>query len=92
MHFEWDEEKNEINQQKHSIGFEEAQYAFADPQRIVAKDESHSTITEDRFFCYGKIGSMIATVRFTHRKNKIRIIGAGYWREGKKIYEQANKI
>ncbi|WP_297823748.1 hypothetical protein [uncultured Paraglaciecola sp.] len=25
-------------------------------------------------------------------KNRIRIFGAGYWRKGKKIYEQENKI
>ena len=32
----------------------------------------------------------IVTVRFTVRNNKIRIIGAGYWRKGKKIYEKEN--
>jgi hypothetical protein len=30
------------------------------------------------------------TVRFTYGKSKIRIIGAGYWRKGKKIYEKEN--
>jgi hypothetical protein len=30
------------------------------------------------------------TVRFTYRKGRIRIFGAGYWRKGKKIYEQQN--
>jgi hypothetical protein len=28
------------------------------------------------------------TVRFIVRGSKVRIIGAGYWREGRKIYEQ----
>jgi hypothetical protein len=32
------------------------------------------------------------TVRFTYRGNTIRIIGAGYWRKGKKIYETSNKV
>jgi hypothetical protein len=32
------------------------------------------------------------TVRFTYRDDKIRIIGAGYWRKGKQIYERENKI
>jgi len=27
------------------------------------------------------------TVRFTYRGSVIRIIGAGYWRKGRKIYE-----
>lgn len=34
---------------------------------------------------------MILTVRFIYRENKIRIIGAGYWRKGKKTYEEKNK-
>ena len=31
-------------------------------------------------------------VRFTYRKDTIRIIGAGYWRKGRRIYETQNKI
>jgi hypothetical protein len=31
-------------------------------------------------------------VRFTYRGSVIRIFGAGYWRKGKQIYEQANQI
>jgi hypothetical protein len=31
-------------------------------------------------------------VRFTVRGDAIRIFGAGYWRKGKKIYEQENGI
>jgi uncharacterized protein len=27
----WDEEKNQINQRKHGLSFEAAQYVFADP-------------------------------------------------------------
>ena len=30
----------------------------------------------------------ILTVRFTYREHLIRIIGAGYWRRGKKAYEE----
>jgi hypothetical protein len=32
----------------------------------------------------------VMTVRFTWRSRKIRIFGAGYWRKGKAIYEEAN--
>ena len=31
-------------------------------------------------------------MRLTYRKYVIRIIGAGYWRKGKRIYEQENQI
>jgi hypothetical protein len=34
----------------------------------------------------GKVKGGIMTVRFTYRDRKIRIIGAGYWRKGKKTY------
>ena len=43
---------------------------------------------ESRFFCIGKTAGKILTVRFTYRGNDIRIIGAGYWRKGKLIYEK----
>jgi uncharacterized protein len=89
--FEWDQEKNEFNQKKHGISFEEAQFAFSDTNRIIAKDLEHSE-KEERYYCFGNIEGSIVTVRFTYRNNKIRIIGAGYWRKGKQIYEKQNKI
>jgi len=89
--FEWDENKNILNQRKHGISFEEAQYAFSDAHRIIAKDKEHSE-DEERYYCFGKIDNNVITVRFTYRSNIIRIIGAGYWRKGKSIYEKENKI
>ena len=91
--FEWDESKNQINQEKHGVSFQEAQDAFLDEKRIIAEDLNHSQ-EEKRFYCFGlnHQKSGVLTVRFTYRSNKIRIFGAGYWRKGKKVYEQANKI
>jgi len=63
--------------------------AFADPMRIIHKDLEHS-FNEERYFCFGKIKENILTVRFTFRGDNIRIFGAGYWRKGKKIYEEEN--
>ena len=90
-HFEWDEEKDQENQAKHEVSFSLAQHAFLDPQRIIVEDINHST-EEDRFYCIGQVGNGIMTVRFTYRGNVIRIYGAGYWRKGRKIYEEQNKI
>ena len=89
--FEWDEVKDLINLQKHGVSFVDAQYAFLDKKRIIAKDLSHSQ-NEQRFYCFGlnEQGNDVLTVRFTYRNSIIRIIGAGYWRKGKKIYEQNN--
>lgn len=89
--FEWDEEKNRLNKEKHNVSFEVAQFAFIDNKRVIAKDLEHSK-GEERFYCFRKIGREIITVRFTYRNKRIRIIGAGYWRKGKKIYEKENKI
>lgn len=88
--FEWDENKNSENLNKHGVSFYEAQHAFLDLNRLIAKDLEHSS-DEDRFYCFGKVNESIMTVRFTYRNNKIRIIGAGYWRKGKKIYEQSKR-
>jgi uncharacterized DUF497 family protein len=89
--FEWDAQKDLINQLKHGVGFKLAQYAFADKNRVIARDLSHSD-SEYRYLCYGRVGGGILTVRFTYRKGAVRIFGAGYWRKGKRIYEQENKI
>jgi uncharacterized DUF497 family protein len=40
-HFEWDAEKDALNQQKHGVSFLTAQYAFADERRVIAQDEGH---------------------------------------------------
>ena len=90
VRFGWDEEKNRMNQKKHGVPFSLAQYAFADPGRVIAEDISHSQ-TEQRYYCFGKVGDQIMTVRFTYRKNRIRIIGAGYWRKGRDICEQEQR-
>jgi uncharacterized protein len=89
--FEWDAEKDQANQIKHGVSFATAQYAFADQQRVIAKDETHSD-SEERFYCFGQVSEGILTVRFTYRADVIRIIGAGYWRKGKAIYERENQI
>lgn len=90
--FEWDESKNKQNQKKHSIPFKMAQYAFADVNRIILEDIEHNVHDEKRYYCVGKVIEGIVTVRFTYRENRVRIYGAGFWRKGKKIYEEQNKI
>ena len=89
--FEWDERKNQQNEAKHGVSFELAQYAFADPKRVVAEDLAHSN-RERRYYCFGEVEGGILTVRFTFRGDIIRIFGAGYWRKGRRIYEEENRI
>ena len=89
--FEWDDAKDKENEAKHGIAFAVAQHAFLDPDRVIAEDTTHST-KEERFYCIGRVGDGIITVRFTYRSGVIRIFGAGYWRKGKKLYEKTNEI
>jgi uncharacterized protein len=89
--FEWDSSKDKLNQEKHGVSFALAQLAFFDHNRVILEDLEHRD-DEKRYYCLGKVSDGIMTVRFTYRQSKIRIIGAGYWRKGKKIYERENKI
>lgn len=89
--FDWDEEKDRENQIKHNVSFAMAQHAFLDSHRVIVEDVNHSS-EEERYYCIGRVGGGIMTVRFTYRENIIRIYGAGYWRKGRKIYEEQNKI
>jgi uncharacterized DUF497 family protein len=87
--FEWDPEKDLANRRKHGVAFADAKVAFLDTRRVIAEDLEHSA-AEPRYFCFGKVGDGVMTVRFTYRGGRIRIFGAGYWRKGKAIYERQN--
>ncbi len=73
--FEWDSAKDQLNQKKHGVSFALAQFAFLDHDRVILADLEHSG-HETRYYCLGRVAGGIMTVRFTYRKNKIRIIGA----------------
>ena len=52
--FEWDAEKDLINQIKYGVTFTDAQRAFADVYRVIAEDLNHSD-EESRYYCFGKL-------------------------------------
>ena len=89
--FEGNEKKSKENEAKHGVSFGFAQYAFADPNRVIAEDLGHSH-REKRYYSFGRVEEGIMTVRFTYRGEVIRIFGAGYWRKGRKIYEEENQV
>ena len=88
--FLWNATKEAVNLRKHGVDFRQATYAFVDAKRIIIEDLDHSD-NEERFLCVGHTEVGIMTVRFTWRGKRLRIIGAGLWREGKKLYEEKNK-
>ncbi len=90
--FEWDPAKDLANRAKYGVSFFDAQAAFEEPRRVIALDVAHSAGGENRYFCFGKCGTGIVTVRFTYRRSAIRIFGAGFWTRGLRIYEKANPV
>lgn len=72
--FEWDENKNLLNIQKHGVSFVEVAYALLDDGKIEHYDEKHSNY-ENRWICIGVFDRHI-TVSYTIRINTIRIISA----------------
>lgn len=87
--FVWDVAKEAANIRKHGVDFATAARAFGDPARKIFTDARH-TRREERLFCLGRVAGRVLTVRFTHRAGRIRIYGAGYWRRGRRYYEQTN--
>ena len=47
MKFEWDTNKQQQNQQKHEISFEEATTVWTDPLALIAPDPTHSIIEKE---------------------------------------------
>lgn len=76
MKFEWDENKNKLNIQKHGINFRDAVYVFSDPFALNMPDVYSET--EERWLLLGKnLKEQILLVVHTFRYDDvIRIISA----------------
>ncbi len=90
MEFEWDIAKEDANLKKHGVDFSRVSVAFDDLNRVLGPNRGRSSI-EPRFQLIGFDGVDILTVTFTLRTGVMRVINAGYWRKGRKIYEKQNK-
>lgn len=78
INFEWDENKNHINQCKHGISFDEAKTVFYDEYAILFDDPEHSA-DEDRFLIIGMTRrERVCIVSHCYRgqEGRIRIISA----------------
>ena len=90
--FSWDDRKNEVNEKKHGVSFDEAKTVFYDENAIRYYDPDHSD-DEDRFLTVGvsqKLRILIVCHCFREDDSVIRIISArkatkgeedNYWRE-----------
>ena len=75
-HFEWDETKNQRNQRKHGISFQEAKSCFYDPQQIAFYDPNHSHDEDSEILLGHSNEGRLLLVVCTLRGNKIRLISA----------------
>lgn len=77
FHFEWDQNKNQSNHEKHDVSFEEAQTVFYDENAIEYYDNNHSS-EEERFIMLGISYQLrLLVVCYCIRHNhSIRIISA----------------
>jgi len=83
--FDWNEEKNRINQIKHGVSFKDAAMVFSDSMQVEIFDRKHS-FTEERWKIFGLSGTAVLTVSCTERNSIIRIISA---RKASKTEEEA---
>ena len=58
---EWDDNKNQINIQKHGISFNTAALVFADEERVEYYDKLHSQ-DEDRYVVLGCVQGILYVV------------------------------
>jgi uncharacterized DUF497 family protein len=75
--FEWDEEKDEINKDKHGFYFSEILSVFDDPYLLERYDRKNSTDTEDRYIGIGLLDDIVVLfVCYTEKNNTTRIYSA----------------
>jgi uncharacterized DUF497 family protein len=89
--FEWDEEKNKLNQKLHGIAFDDAKFVFNDPLRVILPDLYHSE-KEERWLAIGVVSRVLFVV-FTERcENVIRLISARIGTKAEeRLYNDHNK-
>ena len=74
MEFEWSNEKNETNIEKHGLDFSDVSLLFDGP--ILEIEDTRKDYGERRFFGIGVLHNIEISVVYTRRKNKIRLISA----------------
>ena len=76
MNFEWDPQKDAVNQRKHGIDFRQASTVFGDQFALTISDPDHS-VEEQRFLTTGYSSSQrLIMVAHTDSEDRIRIISA----------------
>ena len=72
MKFEWDENKNEKNIEKHGIDFHDAEEIFTNS--MLVKEDKRRDYGEKRYIALGLLRKFVVVVVYTIRVAVIRII------------------
>ena|SRR5258706_5318426 len=78
LSFEWNKHKNDINQRRHRVDFEEASSVFFDEEGVLIHDPDHSR-DEDRFLLLGisrKLRLLVVSHTYRNDDRTIRLISA----------------
>ena len=94
MHFEWDEEENQLNLSKHRLDFETAITCWEDSSSFDVWDEKHSILEEGRWLKFGRLpnGQVVCVVYTEHSEDHIRIIIAFSGRNIEKVYYEGQNL
>ena len=74
MEFEWDNEKNDKNIEKHGLDFADVALMFDYP--VLEYEDGRKNYGEKRFFGIGILRGIEISIVYTRRRKKIRIISA----------------
>ncbi|MFM7352610.1 MAG: BrnT family toxin, partial [Microcystis aeruginosa] len=72
MEFEWDDQKNNINIEKHGIDFDFAKEIFSGVW--ISKPDNRRDYGEERLIALGLLGEFVLVAVYTLREQKIRLI------------------
>jgi len=73
VRFEWDEEKNRINSEKHGLDFEDASRVFESP--MLEDIDDRENYGEERWIGIGSLRGRIVVITFVYRGSEtIRVI------------------
>jgi uncharacterized DUF497 family protein len=75
--FEWDPRKDQVNLERHRIGFSEATSVFADPLARIFADEDHSANEQREIIIGHSQANRLLLVCFSEpEEGRVRIISA----------------
>lgn len=87
MKYEWDNNKNQKNIERHGIDFQDAYLIFEQP--ILVKVDNRKDYGEKRLIGLGILFEVVVVIVFTNRGNAIRVISIRRANKNeRKIYQE----